>query len=158
MDYPSDMNVSRLLHSNLGELESLFIAEPHAAVPTGCYRGTYLARLQTPGARARWNRFVEYVGFEAMPFGVDFRSCSWFFFFQQLQLGHFRPEVCPSRWRTTEVVALHYGTSKLPAPIRGVLYDEVKPLTPTVCLGLGGMNAERGQGDHFFFALKRVAE
>jgi hypothetical protein len=152
------MTMSRLVHCSLGELESLFIAEPHASVPTGCHRGTYLVRLQTPGARARRNRLVEYVAFEAIPFGVDFRSCAWFFFFRQLQLGRFRPEACPSRWRTTEVIALHYESSRLPAPIRGILYDEIKPLTATVCLGLGGMNAERGLGDHFFFALERVAE
>lgn len=65
------------------------------------------------------------------------------------------PRVGPSRWRDTEAVTLHYERSRLPAPIRGVLYDEVKPLTDTICLGLGGINAERGDGDQFFFALER---
>ena len=31
----------------------------------------------------------------------------------------------------------------------------VKPLSADLCLGLGGINAERGEGDHFFFALYR---
>jgi hypothetical protein len=36
-----------------------------------------------------------------------------------------------------------------------VLYDEVKPLGPDLCLGIGGINARVGRGDHFFFALAR---
>jgi hypothetical protein len=34
-----------------------------------------------------------------------------------------------------------------------LLYDEVKMLSPSLCLGIGGINAARGRGDHFFFAL-----
>jgi hypothetical protein len=36
-----------------------------------------------------------------------------------------------------------------------MLYDEVKPLSADLLLGLGGVNAETGEGDHFFFTLER---
>jgi hypothetical protein len=58
-----------------------------------------------------------------------------------------------SRWRDTETVRLHYEVSRLPGPVRAVLYDEVKVLSPSLCLGIGGINAARGRGDHFFYAL-----
>jgi hypothetical protein len=38
-----------------------------------------------------------------------------------------------------------------------MLYDEVKPLSRDACLGIGGVNAGRGAGDHFFFVLERTA-
>jgi hypothetical protein len=41
----------------------------------------------------------------------------------------------------------------LPKPIRDQLYDEVKPLAPDLCLGIGGTNHESDEGDHFWFAL-----
>ena len=36
----------------------------------------------------------------------------------------------------------------------GLLYDELKPLPDGSVLGLGGINGERGSGDHFFFLLR----
>jgi hypothetical protein len=51
------------------------------------------------------------------------------------------------------VLQLHYDVSRL--PIRRVLYDEIKPLADGTILGLGGIDAGRGEGDHFFFELRR---
>ena len=39
------------------------------------------------------------------------------------------------------------------APVRGMLYDELKPLADGRVLGLGGINAGAGEGEHFFFEL-----
>lgn len=142
---------------SLDELESIYVEPRPVAVPTGRYRGTYLARLDTPGARRRRNRLMAFVGFELLPFGVDFTRQLWFFARSWLRVGRFEPRVERSRWRETDTVALHYDVSRLPRRIRTVLYDEVKPLSPTLCLGIGGLNAGPGAGDLFFFALEQTA-
>jgi len=67
--------------------------------------------------------------------------------------GSFRIDEGPSRWRDTRVLRLHYDRSRL--PIRAILYDELKPLAGGRILGLGGIDAARGEGDHFFFELTR---
>jgi hypothetical protein len=41
-------------------------------------------------------------------------------------------------------------------PRLGLLYDEVKPLSEDLCLGMGGVNRGPGEGELFFFALVRV--
>ncbi|MBF0353458.1 MAG: hypothetical protein HQM11_20695, partial [SAR324 cluster bacterium] len=64
-------------------------------------------------------------------------------------MGKFRSEIHPSRWRSAMVVGLHYESSQLPGFIRNLLYDEVKPLSETLCLGIGGFNRDKGEGDHF---------
>jgi hypothetical protein len=94
--------------------------------------------------------------FKWTPFGVDFDTRLWFFWHAALAAGRFEPRPGRSRWRDTEAVGLHYHVSRLPGPVRGVLYDEVKPLSADLCLCIGGINAPRGQGDHFFFALQRL--
>lgn len=147
----------QLRQMGLGELERLYAAEVPLAVPTGRFRGIFLEKLETPGARKPVSRLVSFVGFQATPFGVDFDSCCWFFWHPRLLIGRFQPELGPSRWRDTETVRLDYEVSRLPTPVRSVLYDEVKPLSEAMCLGIGGLNAGRGEGDLFFFALDRIA-
>ena len=73
-----------------------------------------------------------------------------------LRIGHFEPSVGPSRWRNTDTIGLHYEISRLPGPIKRVLYDEVKRLDEATCLGIGGENEGPGKGDHFWFALERI--
>jgi len=149
-------SVTELQRYTLPELELLFATGGEPTIPRGAFRGVYLRRLSTPGAQVRWSRWVETLGFEKIPFGVDFDSRAWFFFDSRLQLGRFQPIVAQSRWRNTRAVTLNYQSSRLPRPIRSILYDEVKPLSATLLLGLAGINADRGAGDHFFFALERL--
>jgi hypothetical protein len=96
------------------------------------------------------------LGFVRLPFGIDFDRRRWFFVDPRLLVGRFATECGPSRWRDTDSVRLTYHGSRLPRIIRSSLYDEVKPLSDELCLGMGGINADRGTGDHFFFALRRV--
>lgn len=64
-----------------------------------------------------------------------------------------RDDCSPSRWRDTQTLQLHYDLTRL--PFRGQLYDEVKPLSETLCLGLGGLNRQpEKEGDLFFFLLE----
>jgi len=138
------------------ELETLFGHEARIGVPRGCHRGHFLAWLDPPPAqRKRW-RWPQRVGFQWTPFGVDFDRGLWFFFHPAVAIGRFEPSVEPSRWRETEAVVLRYEGSRLPFWFRRILYDEVKPLSEGLVLGIGGSNEGRGWGDHFFFALELV--
>jgi hypothetical protein len=138
------------------ELEARWLEAPAPRVPRGVYRGHYLTRIDhAVSRRARW-RWSEHLAFAQLPFGVDFDRRLWFFFTPRLALGRFDPQVRPSRWRDTDAVQLHYHVSRLPVSVRNVLYDEVKPLSDQLILGMGGINAGRDEGDHFFFALTRV--
>ena len=148
-----EFTLSRLRSCSLEQLEALYAEERPFAIPTSAYRGVHLAWLDTPGARHPLARPLEHLGFYWVPFGVDFTARQWFFFDRRLGIGRFWAQPGPSRWRDTETVCLHYDISRLPRPLRGILYDEVKPLSTALCLGIGGINAPRGRGDHFFFAL-----
>jgi hypothetical protein len=150
---PTTNDLRRL---DLDGLERLYASERPIVLPAGRFRGVFLEKLATPGARRPLSRAISYLGFEATPFGVDFDTCCWYFWHPRLQVGRFRLEPGASRWRDTQAVTLHYDVSRLPAAIRGVLYDEVKPLGDSLCLGIGGLNAERDEGDLFFFALERI--
>lgn len=143
------------------DLEALYAEARPVAVPTGRWRGRVLGRLQNPGARAWRPRLLQWVGFEALAWGIDFDARTWTFDRPgspdpRLRIGRFDPSVGPSRWRDTEAIGLHYEVSRLPGPIKRVLYDEVKPLDERRCLGLGGENDRAGVGDHFWFALDRL--
>ena len=137
-------------------LEPLFAHDEPIDVPSGVFRGRVLCRLDTPGARDRLWAPSQKVAFEWLPFGVDFDRRLWFFFEPRFGVGRFEPRVERSRWRDTDVVTLRYDVSRLPRPVRRVLYDEVKPLDGDRLLGIGGINAGPGRGDHFFFALERM--
>jgi hypothetical protein len=99
---------------------------------------------------------MQRVGFAWTPWGIDFDRRLWFFFAPRLAIGRFELRVDESRWRDTRAVQLHYDVSRLPHAIRRQLYDEVKPLSDRWMLGIGGIDRERGEGDHFFFALERI--
>jgi hypothetical protein len=100
-------------------------------------------------------RAVDWLLFDAPPFGIDFDTRCWWFGRPRLQAGRFRASPGPSRWRDTPTLRLEYDVSRLPRPVRALLYDEVKPLDGERCLGLGGIDADAGEGDHFFFSLER---
>lgn len=150
------IDLEALRRASVDELESLYRTPRPCEVPSETFVGETLVRLDTRGARAPLNLVSQKLLFEAMPYGVDFSPGAgrWFFFHPRLAAGRFEARVGESRWRPgVEVVQLHYETSRLPRPVRELLYDEVKPLSGELLLGLGGTNAERGEGDHFFFAL-----
>jgi hypothetical protein len=145
----ADMNLSEMA---LGELEGLYRDAPVGPPPSGLYRGRVLRWLETPAAR-RW-RPLDAVLFEKTRFGVDFDRRLWWFIQPKLALGRFVVSYGPSRWRPTDTFRLEYAPSRL--PVRALLYDEVKPLEADLCLGIGGLNADRGEGEHFFFSLTRA--
>jgi len=150
------MDLRELERSTLAELDELYCRAPAAdfGIPRGCYDGTHLCRVDRPGARRRL--YLGTLAFSLVPFGVDFDHRRWFFGGRRrLAMGAFEPRIAPSRWRAVEVVALHYDLSRLPWFVRRLLYDEVKPLSDELCLGLGGVQNVRGDTDHFFFALRR---
>ena len=136
-------------------LERLFAHEAPIAVPKGLFDGSTLERLDNPGAQHPVWRRLEGLGFERTPFGVDFDRHRWFFHRPKLGIGRFEARVGRSRWRDTRAVILRYDRSRLPSPVKSMLYDEVKPLGPDLVLGLGGIDAGRNHGDHFFFLLER---
>jgi len=138
---------------SLDELERVYREAPFGPLPTGLFRGRVVAWLDTPGSRRPIYRAPERVMFGLTPFGVDFDHNGWWFLSPRLLAGRFVAAAGPSRWRTTETLRLDYSVSRLPG--RGLLYDEVKPLAADLCLGIGGINANRGEGDHFFFSLTR---
>jgi hypothetical protein len=152
-----ELALSRLRRCNLAQLEELYAANRSLALPAGAYRGVHLAWLDTAGARHPLFRPLEQLGFRWAPFGVDFAAGHWFFFDRRLGIGRFSAQPGPSRWRDTETLCLHYDVSRLPRALRRMLYDEVKPLSASLCLGIGGVNAPRGRGDHFFFALTALS-
>lgn len=146
-----------LKEADLRELESIYEARLPVAVPTGCYRGCYLRSLESTGARRPFNRAFSLLGFAVIPFGVDFESRCWYFGHRALQAGRFSPEIAASRWRRSSVVSLRYDESRLPYLVRRHLYDEIKPLDEDLCLGIGGLNRDRGEGELFFFALAKYS-
>jgi len=152
------MDLAAVRALDLTGLERLFTDVRFGPRPSGVYRGTQLALLETAGARKPLWRIVDRVAFGLLPFGVDFQRNLWWFGHPRLAAGRFRLSPAPvhSRWRETEVLALEYDVSRLPRRVRDGLYDEVKPITERLCLGLGGLNREVGEGDHFFFALERM--
>lgn len=149
------VSLHQLEQSSLAELEAIYAERDPVRSPTGRFRGVHLLRLDRPGARRPW--YVGSVGFGHVSFGIDFDQRRWFFVHPELQVGRFVTHVGPSRWRDATVVQLHYGVSRAPRFVRQVLYDEVKPLSDELCLGMGGIALDRGKGDHFFFALERLA-
>ena len=153
-----EWNLERLRRASLAELEALYRRPDEPWVPEGWFHGHVLVRLDNPGARHPFNLAMQLALFHATPFGIDFENRRWFFHHRRLALGHFVATVGPSRWRDCPAVALTYEVTRLPGIIKQMLYDEVKPITDDLCLGLGGTNAERDLGDHFFFALTRARQ
>jgi hypothetical protein len=144
-------------HLELPALESLFRDAPLGPLPAGVQRGQVLRYLQTPGARRPHLRAVDWLLFDLPRFGIDFNQRRWWFLHPRLAAGHFDWSPGRSRWRDTEVLRLTYGGSRLPGAVRSMLYDELKPLADGRCLGIGGVNAGPGEGEHFFFSLTPLA-
>ena len=145
------ISAPELRTSSLEALEQIYREAPMGPVPSSLFRGQVLQRIDTPFAHSRTGSAVA-LPFERLTFGIDFARCAWFFVHPRLQAGHFRISPGRSRWRDTQTLQLHYDVSRL--PFRGVLYDEVKPLSATLALGLGGLNRDVGKGDLFFFLLE----
>ncbi|MBW1879867.1 MAG: hypothetical protein JRJ84_16010 [Deltaproteobacteria bacterium] len=150
------MNLATLRTQAPADLEHLYAHEDPFDVPEGLFRGVYLGRIGALRERTAEVRLAEIVGFRWTPFWVDFARRCWAFFTPRLGAGRFSPHIDDSRWRPTRTVVLDYGASRLPGPVRRILYDEVKPLSGDLCLGMGGVNRGPGNGDLFFFALVRV--
>ena len=149
------MNIQTLERMSLAELEVLYRDTPLGQIPTGVFHGTVLHWLDNPGARDPFFHTVEWFGFDVLRWGIRFDRWQWWFLCQCLSLGRFDATVGPSRWRDTETHRLRYERACLPRFVRDTLYDEVKPLGADLCLGIGGINRGRGEGDHFFYALYR---
>jgi hypothetical protein len=146
-----------LQSASIAELEALFLETPDRELPQGAFRGLTLARLDNRGARKAIHRASQKLLFEWIPWGVRFRSERgvWFFFGERLRAGSFVARLDRSRWRDTRAYGMHYEVSRLPRLVRTRLYDEVKPLSDDLMLGIGGTNEERDDGDHFFYVLAR---
>lgn len=146
------MTSEALRGSSLHELERVYREASLDPLPRGTFCGKVLHRLDSPFARSKSGSAATWP-FERLTFGVDFRAAAWFFLHPGLRLAYFRATPGPSRWRDTQTLQLHYDLSRL--PFRGQLYDEVKPLSGTLCLGLGGLNRQpESEGDLFFFLLE----
>lgn len=153
-----DWTLTELSALTLADLEALWLTPAECSIPSGRYQGHMLARIEHPTSRRWLWRWSEGLGFEWLPFGIDFDRRLWFFVSTRIAMGRFQMQPGPSRWRETRIIGLHYEPSRLPHFVRNLLYDEVRPLSARWMLGIGGINAERGQGDHFYFALKRLED
>lgn len=145
--------VDSLRSCTLAELERIFREAPLGPRPSGRFEGEVLHRVDAAATRPTPERWV-IVPFERLRFGIDFDRRVWFFVHPRLRVGRFRVEAGRSRWRDAKTLRLRYDVSRL--PVRGHLYDEVKPLSADLCLGLGGLERGEGEGDLFFFLLRRA--
>jgi len=152
----TDWTLDELRGMSERHLDSVYRRRVELAPPRGVYRGHVLSWIDHETSQRPLWRWSERFGFSWTPFGVDFDRRLWFFWSTRLAMGRFEPRVHRSRWRDTDTVGLHYEVSRLPAFVRSVLYDEVKPLSERWLIGIGGINAGAGVGDHFYFALERM--
>lgn len=154
------MNSAALEKLTAQELEALYLHNDAFAIPTeGTYRGRYLLRIDSEASRNWFYNFVVYACFQTRHFGLNFfrDHANWYFHHKSLAAGYCAPTTQRSRWRDCDVIALDYAKSRLPAPIRNLLYDELKPLSDTLLLGMGGANLKnRSKGDLFFFCIELV--
>ena len=143
-----------LQHADLGELEHLFKRQTDLVVPRGRYAGHFLRRTDSWQKHPYWLRGFTTLGFEMLPFGIDFDRRHWVLLGGMVAAGRFEVVQATSRWRSTEVLSLRYEGSRLPLVIRSRLYDEVKPLGNGLFLGMGGVTT----GDLFFFSLELLSK
>jgi hypothetical protein len=148
--------MSETLHGRTeAELAALFCEDRPLAVPTGQFRGELLAWIDSPASRHLLWRPMLALMFGKSPFGVDFDSRRWMLASPRFKLGHFEAAVDRSAFQPARVVALRYHLSRLPGLVKGMLYDEVQPLGPDQCLGIGGLVLEGTRHPAFWFALER---
>lgn len=133
-------------------METLFRSAPDGPAPRGVFEGRFLCWVEKPPLALF---AVDSVLFRAIRFGIDFDRGHWWFIRTAVAAGRFRTSWGPSRWRNTDALRLEYDVSRLPGPVRRLLYDEVKPLTDDAGLGLGGVNRDGQEAAHFFFSLTR---
>jgi hypothetical protein len=151
------MTSDELRRMSLEELEELYVGDQETQIPAGVFKGKVLRWFPVPPGEHVLMRPLLWLWFGVTPFGVDFDKDRWFFFFDQSpRIGHFTPRIGPSRWYpSAETIQLHYQISRLPEGFKANLYDEVRPLTDTTCLGVGGINTHEGAKREFFFVLER---
>lgn len=152
------MTLQELKEKSLSELESIYQNPfPQQQPPPGIYKGTWLKRINSTGAKNPLFMVPQWFLFDVLPYGIEFTNKGgiWFFMNPALRIGRFSSNIGPSRFRNTECTRMFYNESDVPSPISRLLYDEVKVLSPSLLLGLGGMNFEKGEGDHFYFALHK---
>ena len=135
----------------LEPMERLYAGEL-GPTPRGITRGTFVGFLDTPGGRDWRNRALHTLVFRWPRWGVDFDRCLWWFGHPRAAVGRFTATIGPSRWRDATVLRLDYSRSRSRWAGRN-LYDEIKPLPDGRIIGIGGINAARGTGDHFWFEL-----
>jgi len=136
------------------ELEELYCRNSSIEIPQGCWSGRLLHWLDSPESRNRFYRPILAAMFQYSPFGIDFENRCWYFWNSRLKAGSFTAAVDQSLWRPTNTVVLRYEVSRLPGPIKRLLYDEVKPISGRLCLGMGGINLTGRPGEIFFFGLE----
>ncbi|MGE0872774.1 MAG: hypothetical protein AB7P03_29740 [Kofleriaceae bacterium] len=140
----------RLDLASLDQLETLYATAPPAPLPRGIWRGHYLHEHPM----AFGERAVARAMFKWTRFGLDLDEHCWWLGHRSLRVARFRPRLARSRWRHTDVIRLDYRETR-PRRLRGVLYDELKPLANGSILGLGGINRT---SPWFFFALEPERE
>ena len=134
------------------ELERIYREAPLAPLPGGLWAGQYVHELPMPAGEKLAARAM----FKWTRFGLDLDRHGWWFRRPEARVvGHFMTSVGPSRWRDAEVVRLDYRKTT-PWPLRRLLYDELKPLSDSVVLGLGGINRAGPTGAWFYFVLTPV--
>lgn len=151
----SFLSLHALQSAHRDNLEQIYRATAPVPWERAVWRGHFLCMVDSAGARNLALKWMSEIGFGKTPFWIDNERRLWCFGTPEIGVGRYSASAGASRWRDTQAVRLEYHVSKLPGLIRRELYDEVKPLSPDLCLGIGGINAERGRGDLFFFALTR---
>jgi hypothetical protein len=150
-------SLDQLTGAPLAVLEDIYRDSSPVDWQPGLWRGHFLAMLTPEGLRGIAVKWITAIAVTRAPFWIDNDECLWCFGSPDVGIGRFRPEPGPSRWRDTPTVCLNYQPSRLPGLVRRELYDEVKPLTPDLCLCISGINDGPGRGEMFFFALTREA-
>lgn len=146
-----EMTAAQLQGSPLEVLERVYREAPARRPAARRFGGEALCRVDTRFARSPAASALLFP-FEHLSFWVDFVACTWAFVHPLVRMGSFRVDLGASRWRDTQTLRLRYDASRL--PFRRILYDEVKPLSDDLCLGLGGIDFDRGTGDLFYFVLQ----
>ena len=145
------MTADDLAALDLAALEDVFVTARCHPLPSGVWQGRYLRELPMSLPK----RLVARAMFRWPTFGLDLDHREWWFHDPARRVARFEPRPGRSRWRETEVVQLDYQRTG-PRVIRGMLYDELKPLGPDCILGLGGSNHDGARGTWFYFALAPV--
>ena len=140
-----------LRHASFAELCEVLSDAPCAPWPGGVWRGTWL--MPWP-ERSRAVTLLNHLIFDVTPYGIDLDRAAWWFVHPRARIARFTASLGPSRFVASDIVRLEYAVSALPRPLRGILYDEVKPLGPELMLGIGAIDRAPGVGERFLFQLQ----